>query len=646
VPGLQYFSFEEDPPWALFDLPLRSIGDLHQMVARNELARIHITGQVLYQIPGQYVVVRDGDASALVLSRDTEVLQPGDMIDAVGIVGRDGARAVLREGILRKAASGQTPVPSPLQLADLAMPSPALDMRLIRLRGKILDAAVRNSTFLLNVQSGASIFEAELPLPANGSPPSDLVPGAVAELTGLCRLSFDDTLAPRGFRLQIRGLDDVTVVEAARFWTVARALGVSGGLALCILLSVVWVRQLRRRVQAQTLQLREQMAKEAGLEAELAKAQRLRSLGILANGIAHDFNNILTGILGNVTLAMLDERMMERFGDGLRDIETSAKRARELTLQLVTFAKGGDPVRVAMDTLELMQGAVHYAFGSSQVRVETRFPQELWPVSADRAQVGRVLHNLLVFARGRSSAGEVVHVDVSNEIIGREGGPLERGRYVCIVVSDSGAPLAKQALDGFFDPYQANQTGEDRFGMAIAYSIVKRHGGDLQVESGRGTTLRLWLPAAEKLPPPPPLTQPAGHEVKQDSVEGTRVLLMDDEETIRRLGDRYLQKLGCSCTTVADGESCLEAYRKVMDTPDRFHVVILDLTIPGGMGGRECIEALLRIDPKVRAIVSSGYADDPVMANYRRHGFRAVVPKPYAVENIGRVIAKVLNAPN
>jgi CheY-like chemotaxis protein len=217
---------------------------------------------------------------------------------------------------------------------------------------------------------------------------------------------------------------------------------------------------------------------------------------------------------------------------------------------------------------------------------------------------------------------------------------------VCIVVSDSGAPLAKQALDGFFDPYQANQTGEDRFGMAIAYSIVKRHGGDLQVESGRGTTLRLWLPAAEKLPPPPPLTQPAGHEVKQDSVEGTRVLLMDDEETIRRLGDRYLQKLGCSCTTVADGESCLEAYRKVMDTPDRFHVVILDLTIPGGMGGRECIEALLRIDPKVRAIVSSGYADDPVMANYRRHGFRAVVPKPYAVENIGRVIAKVLNAPN
>jgi signal transduction histidine kinase/uncharacterized protein YdeI (BOF family) len=645
VPYLHDIVIEADAPDDVYDLPLRKVGDLRRLFAMEGLVRARVAAQVVHHVSGQSIIVQDGDDALTIFSREPGQLVPGDMIEAVGIVGRDGARMVLREAVSRRTRVGLPP--APVELGDATAQDFRNDLRLVSVEATLIDFSRHTNLLRLTLQSGNAIFDALLEHPADGGPQVDLAAGMMLRLTGVYRIVFDDSYRPRGFQMQLRSGADLVVVKPARFWTVPRALLALVALAGCMLAGFVWVAALRHRVRAQTEQIREQLEKQSNLENELERAQRFRSLGLLAGGLAHDFNNLLTGILGNVTLAMLEERVMALVGDSLRDIEASAKRARDLTQQLVTFAKGGAPVRDNVPLPELLQSAAGFALSGAKARAEYRIAPEIWPVHADRNQLGRALQNLIVHARASMPEGGIIAFHAENEVCDSATAALPAGRYVRVTIADHGPGLSPERLPGFFDPYSATKFGDDRFAMAIAYSIVKRHGGHIEVESslGLGTVFQLWIPAAAERP------QPAATEAEAEAlalpmgIAGTRVLLMDDEETIRRLGERLLAKLQCEYRTVPDGATCLAVYREALAAGRRYQIVILDLTVPGGMGGAECMAELRRIDPDVRAIVSSGYSNDPVMANYRQHGFRLVVTKPYTAGVLAEAIRRVLGAP-
>ena len=642
VPFLHDILIEEDAPADVFDVPLRRIADLRQVFSIEELARARVSAQVVHHVPGQYIVVQDGDHGLTVYSREPGQLAPGDTIEAVGIIGNDGARMVLRESFFRRTQVA--PAPAPELLTGASVQDPRNDLRLVRLRGDLLDFSQHADRVHLTLLSEGVVFDATLDHPVGAPPIPAYQPGMTLALTGIYRLEFDDFDRPRGFEIQLRSDADIVVLVPARFWTIERALVAAAALCGCLLVFFVWLIALRHRVRVQTEQIREQIEKQSSLESELERAQRFRSLGLLAGGLAHDFNNLLTGILGNVTLAMLDERVMAFAGECLRDIEASAKRARDLTQQLVTFAKGGDPLREAIVLPDLLHNAAGFALSGAKARAAFVLEPGLWPVHADRNQLGRALQNLIVHARGTMPDGGIISIAAANEAFEAATGALQPGRYVRLTIVDRGPGLPPDRLPGFFDPYASTKFGDDRFSLAIAYSIVRRHGGNLEVESapGTGTTFRLWIPAAAEQAPA--VAAPLQEEMPI-SIAGTRVLLMDDEQTIRRLGERLLTRLDCEIRTVPDGETCLAAYREAFAAGRRYQIVILDLTVPGGMGGAECMAELLKVDPDVCAIVSSGYSNDPVMANFRQHGFRAVVPKPYAVNTLAEAITRVLGAP-
>ncbi|HLP00526.1 MAG TPA: ATP-binding protein [Opitutaceae bacterium] len=643
VPFLHDILIEEDAPAEVFDLPLRRIADLRQVFSIEELARARVSAQVVHHVPGQYIVVQDGEHGMTIYSREPGQLTPGDTIEAVGIIGQDGARMVLREAVFRRTKVA--PAPAPVALNDGSLQDPQNDFRLVRVQGRLLDFSQHADRVHFTLLGEGQVFDATLDHPVGAPRMATYNPGVTLELTGIYRLEFDDFDRPRGFQVQLRSESDVVVLIPARFWTVGRALAAAGGLCGCLLVFFGWLIALRHRVRVQTEQIREQLEKQSSLESELERAQRFRSLGLLAGGLAHDFNNLLTGILGNVTLAMLDERVMAFAGESLRDIEASAKRARDLTQQLVTFAKGGDPLREVIVLPDLLHNAAGFALSGAKARAAFDLAVGLWPAHADRNQLGRALQNLIVHARSSMPEGGIITINAANETIDAATGALQPGRYVRLTIADRGPGLAPERLPGFFDPYASTKFGDDRFSLAIAYSIVKRHGGNLEVESapGAGTTFRMWIPAAAEQPVAA-VAVPLQEEMPI-SIAGTRVLLMDDEQTIRRLGERLLTRLDCEIRTAPDGETCLQLYREALAAGRRFQIVILDLTVPGGMGGAECMAELLKIDPEVRAIVSSGYSNDPVMANFRQHGFRAVVPKPYAVNVLADAITRVLGAP-
>jgi two-component system cell cycle sensor histidine kinase/response regulator CckA len=266
-------------------------------------------------------------------------------------------------------------------------------------------------------------------------------------------------------------------------------------------------------------------------------------------------------------------------------------------------------------------------------------------VQADRSQLARAIHNLFVHARSAMPAGGIILVEAANETLGGQTTlPVPPGRYVRLTIEDRGAAIPKEQLPTLFDPYAAAKFGSDRFALAITYSIIRRHNGhiDVRSEPGSGTIFDLRIPAAEAAPArSAPASQTPAPGV---DFSGARILVMDDEATIRHLTERLLRRMNCVSTLVADGEACIRAYREAMEAGRKYDAVILDLTVPGGMGGKEALAALRAIDPTVRAIVSSGYSHDPVLANPRDFGFQAVVAKPFDLAGLADAIRRVLPA--
>ncbi|HWA26551.1 MAG TPA: ABC transporter substrate-binding protein [Lacunisphaera sp.] len=381
------------------------------------------------------------------------------------------------------------------------------------------------------------------------------------------------------------------------------------------------------------------------LESEIGRASKLEAVGILAGGIAHDFNNILTVVLGNVTLAESDSPAGSPVAARLQDAKRATLRARDLTLQLLTFAKGGEPVRTTIELPELLKEAAGFALHGSSSRGDFQFQPGLWKVNADKGQVGQVIQNLVINAVQAMPGGGVVTLAASNVELPRPGDsapPLPTGRYVQISVADGGMGIAREHLGKIFDPYFTTKAQGTGLGLASVYSIVRKHEGHIVVESelGQGTVFRFWLPAVSG-----DARGQAPSPTGSKSPFRARALFMDDEPSIRSMAMLFMERLGYDCDVAVDGAEAIKKYEASMAAGRKYEVVVMDLTVPGGMGGREAMEHLRRIDPNVYAIVSSGYSRDPVLANYQAHGFQAVLPKPYGLEQLTKVMRAALEGP-
>jgi PAS domain S-box-containing protein len=375
-------------------------------------------------------------------------------------------------------------------------------------------------------------------------------------------------------------------------------------------------------------------------EAETRKAQRLESLGLVAGGIAHDFNNLLTAVFGQVEEA---RAQLSPEAPAARELDVALSalaRSRDLTRQLLTFSTGGAPARKILPVRKLIEDAVKLGLGGSALRAHIQAAPDLPPVEADEGQMSQLLNNLLVNARQATpGAGDVTIRADRRKVVEGEVPSLPAGAYVQISIQDTGQGIPEHLLPKVFDPFFTTRPTGTGLGLATSYSIVRRHGGHVSIASrvGEGTTVTLLLPAARG---------EAAREVAAPAVRalagGLRILLMDDEPLVLKVGARHLRKLGFEVETAARGEEAVEMYRRRWADGDPYGVVILDLTVPGGMGGAEALERLREIDPGVIAIACSGYFEDGIMAEPGKFGFAGMLGKPYLTADLERVLASVV----
>ncbi len=378
-------------------------------------------------------------------------------------------------------------------------------------------------------------------------------------------------------------------------------------------------------------------------EAELLKESKLESVGLLAGGIAHDFNNILQGIIGNLSLARMSAHSTEKMLERLAAMEKSALRAKDLTQQLVMFARGGAPIRTRVQLTNSVREATLFALAGSNVHCEFSLPTDIWSVDVDEGQFRQVINNIVLNAVQAMPDGGKIEVRAENvEFTAGFLPPLAAGRYVKVLVRDYGVGIKPEHLPRIFDPYFTTRKHARGLGLASAYAVIRKHEGQINVDTqvGRGTTFQIYLPASVKA-----VESPVAETDQKRFFGQGRVLVMDDEQDILMLVREMLELMGYEVEVARDGAEALQRYMASKRGGNPFSAVIMDLTIPEGMGGKEAIRRLREMDPHVKAIVSSGYSYDPVMASFREYGFSGVIPKPYVMEDLGRVLEEVIRNP-
>jgi PAS domain S-box-containing protein len=375
------------------------------------------------------------------------------------------------------------------------------------------------------------------------------------------------------------------------------------------------------------------------IEEELLKMEKLKSLGVLAGGIAHDFNNFLTGIIGNLSLAKLDVQPGNPVSRALGEMEKAAVRAKDLTQQLLTFSKGGEPVRHATSIGDLVRESAQFALRGSNVRCTFSIDEGLLPADVDDGQITQVVHNLIINADQAMPNGGTVSIKGANVTLPPDNPyALEPGNHIQLSFQDEGIGIHPEHLKKIFDPYFTTKQKGSGLGLAVAYSVIAKHDGQLTVDSklGQGATFTILLP-----------TSKGTHVIDAVETRGLiagrgRILVMDDEDFIRELVSVMLPKMGYDVVLAQDGQAAIDIYKEELEVGNPFDAVILDLTVPGGMGGKETVRRLRALDPNVRAIVSSGYSNDPVMANHARYGFCGAVKKPYLIQDMSQLLNSVI----
>ncbi|MBI5205844.1 MAG: PAS domain-containing protein [Nitrospirae bacterium] len=363
------------------------------------------------------------------------------------------------------------------------------------------------------------------------------------------------------------------------------------------------------------------------LEEERLKTQKLEAIGTLAGGIAHDFNNLLMGVFGYISMAKAKTNDPEEAISMLEHAEKALKMSVNLTHQLLTFSKGGTPVKNIIALHSVINNSVKFALSGSRTKFKIDMDKGLLSVEADEGQINQVIQNIVLNADQAMPQGGVVMLTAKNiEMPGYSNIlPLAVGRYVEIAIQDSGIGIPEELMPKIFDPYFTTKQKGSGLGLATSFSIVKNHGGMINVKSepGKGSTFYIYLPAIEAEQREE--IRPALARILRKG----KILLMDDEEIVRMVNTKMIKDLGHEVETAEHGEEAIEKYRKAQDSGEPFDIVILDLTVRGGMGGQDTIEELLRLDSSVKAIVSSGYSEDTALSDFKACGFKAYLTKPY-----------------
>lgn len=376
------------------------------------------------------------------------------------------------------------------------------------------------------------------------------------------------------------------------------------------------------------------------MEAEIRKMQKLESLSSFAGGIAHEYNNILTAIIGNLALAKMYAKPGYEVYDVLIEAEKASLRAKDLTWQLLSFATGGIQIMKVVFIQELLQDLVGLSVNSRNIFCELAVPDNLWTVEVDEGQVSQAIDTLLRYAQQATPQDGKIKISAENMNISRSSAlPLREGRYVMIAIEDQGNGISEVELQSLFDPFSSGDKKRSGLEFASAFAIVQKHHGHITAEShfGMGTTFRLFLPATQEKP------QLTTESFAVHSDRRGKILVMDDEEIIRVVVERLLLQCGFEAELAKDGTEMLRLYREAKEAGRPFDAVILDLIIQNGMGGQEAMEHLIGYDPDVRVIVSSGFSNNPIMANFRDYGFSGFLPKPYKLDELKRVMKDILS---
>ncbi|MBT8358958.1 MAG: response regulator [Deltaproteobacteria bacterium] len=382
----------------------------------------------------------------------------------------------------------------------------------------------------------------------------------------------------------------------------------------------------------------------------LEKIRNLESIAALSGGIAHDYNNLLTVIIGNISLIQSYIEPDDMISGLLEEALEASMTAKSLTQKLITFSKGGRPIMETASISPVIKSTTEFSLSGSNIKCEFSIPDDLWLVQIDKTQIGHVIHNLVMNAREAMPEGGIITVAAQNVNITDKtpalGTRLKIGPYVKISITDQGMGISKEILNKIFDPYfSTKDLGTQKgmgLGLSICHSIIKKHNGDITAESGTetGASLQFYLPATEEtIVTHKSLEDPENAKI----VLGKgRILVMDDEKMVTKITGHILNRLGYDPSFAENGAQAIDMYEKAMESPNPFDAVILDLTVRGGMGGKEAIKRLIEIDPKIIAIVSSGYSNSPVMTSYKDYGFMGVIAKPYNINELSKKLNEVL----
>lgn len=377
------------------------------------------------------------------------------------------------------------------------------------------------------------------------------------------------------------------------------------------------------------------------MEEEIAKVQKLESIGILAGGIAHDFNNFLTGIIGNISLAKLKTDPKDEIYEILTESEKAAHSAKSLTQQLLTFSKGGVPIKEKTDIKNLIKESAKFAIIGSSINCDFDFQENLWEVIIDKAQMAQVVNNIIINAIEAIPEEGTITIKAENcEVKENAQIPLNEGKYVKITFEDTGTGISAENIPKIFDPFFTTKESGSGLGLATVFSIIKKHKGFVYTKSAidKGTSFHIYIPASADRK-----TESEEKETKEKAPKSSgRILIMDDKAFIRRSAERALNLYGYNVSGAENGEKALILYKEAMNNKISYDVVILDLTVPGAMGGLKTLKELQKIDPDVKAIVSSGYSDDPVMSDHEKFGFKAIIKKPYEYHELAEAVKKLI----
>jgi len=378
------------------------------------------------------------------------------------------------------------------------------------------------------------------------------------------------------------------------------------------------------------------------LEQQIQKNKKLESLGTLAGGIAHDFNNILSAILGNINLALFDETLQETTRNLLAESEKASLRAKDLVLQLLTFSRSGDPVKETATLDSIIKDSANFVMHGDKVACQYNIPEDLWLVDIDKGQISQVIQNIVINASHAMPEGGKIEISCENAFSDnkRTLSNGNGGKFVKISIKDYGVGIPVKLFDKIFDPYFSTKQEGSGLGLAICQSIISKHNGDILVESvpGEGSTFTIYLPASDKTKPQEKISA-EGHKTYLP----VKILIMDDEEMVRNVAKAMLTKLGNTVVLTADGVEAVKCYKESMNSVNPIQLVIMDLTIPGGMGGKDAVREIHKLNPEAKVIVSSGYSNDPVMANFKKYGFCATIAKPFQLQDLSRVLSQVLS---